>query len=317
MASCIFFGSFQDHSASTLRTLAGQCEVKAVVTTPAAPVGRKQLLTPNRVESTARELSLPVFTPLDLDESLRIQLHHLQPDYFVVAGYRLLLPDSYLDTPRLASINIHYSLLPAFRGAMPAEWAILLQAPETGVSIIQMSPHFDTGGVIATRSFPLSLQSTRLDLYDALYPLGASLFVDTLPAMTAYFQDNTPSSIYHLPPTPQPHQSPTPYARKLAKAETYIPFEALDAAISGTEYQLSQHLVGKLQSLHLPDPRLARIIHDTIRATSPWPGAWTTIETPRGPMRVLLLESELEGDRLVIRKSQKAGKIPQSGLALG
>src|SRR3990172_644394 len=164
----IFFGSFQTYSVQVLSALTEHFRVVAVVTTPAKPQGRHLTVVPTPVEVFARRHTIPVFA---LDQLEALPKTMPKTDFFVVAGYGKRIPASWLTFPFIMAINVHQSLLPDYRGTFPAEWAILRGEKETGITLIKMSPAFDTGDILVQKSLPVAPDDTRLTLYKKLYDL--------------------------------------------------------------------------------------------------------------------------------------------------
>ena len=144
--SIVFFGSNSLSVACLDRLLKDErFEVCAVVSQTDKPAGRGHKLTPTPVSQYALDKSIELFCcdRPSRDEELFQELQVLKPDYFVVVAYGAILPQRYLDIPRQLSINVHGSLLPAYRGASPIQTAILDRAAITGVTIMQMSLGMD------------------------------------------------------------------------------------------------------------------------------------------------------------------------------
>lgn len=200
----VFFGSFQSYSVQVLQKLQS---VIAVVTTPAKPAGRHMVLKKTEVEQFANIKKIPVFTPNTLQD---IPKDLKRPDFIVVAGYGKLIPNVWLDFSKIMAVNMHPSLLPAYRGAMPAEWAILRGEKETGVTLVKMSPQFDRGDIIAQQKIPIEPTDTRETLYKKLYDLGGDLLVQTLPGT--------------IVSKPQP-AGDFFYARRLTREDGFVPWE--------------------------------------------------------------------------------------------
>src|SRR5262249_15126884 len=125
--------------------------VAALVTQPDRPQGRKQELVPSRIKQFAEAHSIHVEQPDDVNapESLN-RLRDLDPDLLVTAAYGQKLSAELLSIPRLGGINLHGSILPAYRGAAPVARAIQNGETETGVTVIRMTPRIDAGGIMAT-----------------------------------------------------------------------------------------------------------------------------------------------------------------------
>jgi methionyl-tRNA formyltransferase len=157
-------------------------EVVAVVTQPDRPSGRGRKLQPTPIKALAREQGIPVWQPerLRKDADVLQQLDHLQADVFVVVAYGQLLPLRVLQMPRLGCVNVHGSLLPAYRGAAPIQWAVANGESQTGVTTMLMDPGMDTGAMLLKAKVEISSTHTSEDLAEILAPLGADLLIETL-----------------------------------------------------------------------------------------------------------------------------------------
>lgn len=173
-----------EFGATILRRLAQNYEISGVVTQPDRPSGRKNQLTPPAVKIAAQELGLPVLQVEQL-RSAEVQAELRQfaqgADVFIVASFGMILPGAVLEMPRLKCINVHASLLPAYRGASPVAQAILDGLPETGVTIMRMGKGLDTGPMLSKVVVPIALDETQATLMDKLALAGAELLVQTLP----------------------------------------------------------------------------------------------------------------------------------------
>lgn len=173
-------------------------EVVAVVTRPDAPQGRKRILTPSPVAAEAEEAGVPVIRAARADDALTDAVAALGADLGVVVAYGALLRRPLLDTPRLGWINLHFSLLPLWRGAAPVQRSVMAGDRETGASVFQLEAGMDTGPVFATMTRPISATDTAGSLLKALALDGAGLLgrvVDSLAdgSATAIPQDGAPT----------------------------------------------------------------------------------------------------------------------------
>lgn len=155
----------------------------AVVTQPDRPAGRGKQLLASPVKQFALDHGLPVlqFARLRKQPDAVAALQALAPDLLVVAAYGIILPEAVLAIPRFGAVNVHASLLPAYRGASPITAAILDGRPETGVSIMLMDEGMDTGPVLAQSRQPVHGDDTTATLTARLAEQGAALLVQTLP----------------------------------------------------------------------------------------------------------------------------------------
>jgi len=145
----------------------GEHKVVAVVTQPDKPVGRSQTLTPPRVKTLALEHGLPVLQPKRIRDHVA-ELAALAADVFVVVAYGQILSKAVLETPKVACLNIHASLLPRHRGASPIQAAIREGDAETGITIMWMDEGLDTGDILLQRLLPIASDETGGSLHDRL-----------------------------------------------------------------------------------------------------------------------------------------------------
>lgn len=160
----------------TLRRLVqGPHEVAAVITRQDAPVGRRRLLTPSPVAVAAEELDVPVIRANRLDADVAEQVAAKAPDLGVIVAYGGLVREPLLSTPRHGWINLHFSLLPRWRGAAPVQRAIIAGDTVTGASVFQLVAELDAGDVFAQVERPIGVDETAGDVLDALADDGADL----------------------------------------------------------------------------------------------------------------------------------------------
>ena len=174
-----YFGT-PDAAVPPLRALVGAGhDVALVVTQPDRRRGRGNATTPSPVKAAADGLGLPVRTP-DRARELVDELVELGADAGVVVAFGQLLPASVLATTRLGFLNLHFSLLPRWRGAAPVERAILAGDSETGVCVMELDEGMDTGPVYRHLATPIGLGETAGELRARLVELGTPLLVDTV-----------------------------------------------------------------------------------------------------------------------------------------
>lgn len=160
------------------------CQVVAAATQPDRPAGRGKQVAFSPVKQVALAHGLPLLQPVSLrkDPGAVDALQALAPDLLVVAAYGLILPPKVLAVPTFGCINVHASLLPAYRGASPIAAALLDGRVETGVSIMLMDEGMDTGPVLHQVRVPITSDDTTLSLSARLAALGAQTLVEVLPA---------------------------------------------------------------------------------------------------------------------------------------
>lgn len=169
----------------SLEAVAGRHEVVAVVTREDAPLGRKRVLTPSPVAEAAERLGLDVIKANRLREEVTERIAALRPDLGVVVAYGGLVREPLLSLPRLGWVNLHFSLLPRWRGAAPVQHAVIAGDTETGAAVFRLVPELDAGDVYAELRRPIGPDETAGELLDALAAEGAALLADTTDALAA------------------------------------------------------------------------------------------------------------------------------------
>jgi methionyl-tRNA formyltransferase len=241
----IVFGGTPDVAIPSLDALAdSRHELVAVVTRPDAPSGRGKKLTASPVAQRAAELGIEVLKPQrPRDEEFVTRLTELAPDCCPVVAYGALLPQRVLEIPRHGWVNLHFSLLPAWRGAAPVQRAILAGDQITGATTFRIVLELDAGPILATVSEPIRPDDTAGDLLHRLSLSGARLLVETLDGI----EDGT------LTATPQPE----------------------------TDAQVSYASKINVENARIDWTQSADVLDRLIRACAPAPGAWTTFRGER------------------------------------
>jgi methionyl-tRNA formyltransferase len=238
-ARVIFFGSGEIAIPSFLRLISQGPRPLALVTQPDKPAGRHRELTPPPIKRAALEAGIPVLQPESArDADFLAELRALAPDLIVVMAYGQILSRALIAIPRIASINLHGSLLPRHRGASCIQAAIGEGDAETGITVMHVAPKLDSGDIIHALATPISPEDTGGIVHDRLAEVAAEALAEALPGLL----DGTASR------TPQDPALAT-YAPKLERDD------------------------GRIDWTWETD-RLAR----RIRAYDPWPGTWTTVD---------------------------------------
>lgn len=213
-------------------------EVAAVLTRPDARVGRGRTLQPSPVAAVARERGVPVLTPRTLrDPEVAQQVRDLAVDAAPVVAYGVLVPADLLDVPVHGWVNLHFSVLPAWRGAAPVQHALMAGDEVTGASTFRLEEGLDTGPVLGTLTETIRPWDTTGDLLGRLSVAGATLLVRTLDALEA--------GTLHA--VPQPHDGVS-HAPKLTTDDARV------------RWGYPAHVVDR-----------------RVRGCTPAPGAWTTL----------------------------------------
>ena len=154
--------------------------IPVVVTAPDKPRGRGQSVSPTPVKLLAESLGIPVLQPDSLKEPAFLQrLRAFQPDIIVVVAFPILPPEVF-SIPRLASFNLHASLLPKYRGAAPINWAIMNGETETGVTTFLLKEKVDTGDILLQQQVAIEPEDDAGALHDKLAAIGAKTVLETL-----------------------------------------------------------------------------------------------------------------------------------------
>jgi methionyl-tRNA formyltransferase len=177
----VFMGTPQAAVPTLERILADGHTVSAVWTQPDKPSGRGNRLTAPPVKEFALANNLPVFQPAKVrtEDTLNLLRSH-EADAAVVVAYGRILPPSLLETPKHGCINVHFSLLPKYRGAAPVNWAIVQGETKTGVTTMRMNEGLDTGDVLLTKETEILEGETAPELMARLSVTGADLLSETL-----------------------------------------------------------------------------------------------------------------------------------------
>ncbi len=238
----VFMGT-PDIAATCLeKLLAEKFDVVGVYTQPDRPKNRGMKLAFSPVKEVAVAHGIPVFQPENFREEEAVeQLRQLQPDVVAVVAYGRILPQKVLDIPVLGCINIHASLLPAYRGSAPYQWAVLDGLTETGVTAMYLCREMDAGDMIDTAKTAIGPDETAGQLLDRLAVLGADLLDKTLRAI----QNGTATR------TQQDH----------SKA-TYAPM--LDKTMAAMDFT-----------------KTAQVLHNHVRGMNPWPVATMELQGKR------------------------------------
>lgn len=244
----VLFMGTPDFALFTLRALveAGE-EIVGVVTQPDKPKGRGYELQPPPVKVYAMAQGIPVYQPNTLkDGAFAAELAALAPEVIVVVAYGKILPPYVLDYPKYGCINVHGSLLPAYRGAAPMQRAIMEGNAETGITTMLMNAGLDTGDMLLTARVPIGENDNFEHIHDKLGEAGAALLLDTLAALRAGT----------VTPLPQDHSLAT-YAAKIEKADCLIDFTKSAQTVHNTVRGLSPI---PLAFTHTPDGKLLKLI---------------------------------------------------------
>jgi methionyl-tRNA formyltransferase len=241
-AGIIFMGT-PEFAVPALRALhKNDQDIALVVTQPDRPKGRGRKLTPSPVKETAMNLGYSVIQPASVRTAeFMSYIEKYTPDFIVVVAFGHIIPKNILTISKIATINVHASLLPKYRGPAPIQWAIINEEKETGVTTMLMDEGMDTGDILLSSKLKIRPDDTSDTLHGRLADLGANLLIQTL---NAYETGD-------IHPIPQDHTQAT-YAPILKKNDGRMNWK-------------------------LP----AKSLEAFIRGVTPWPGAFTFHEKKR------------------------------------
>lgn len=266
-------------SASILESIikSNLIQVVGVVTSPDKPTGRSLILTPSPVAKLAETYNLPTYKPEKLDEANLAHLKLLKPDIFLVVSYGKIIPKSYLDTPKIGTFNIHFSLLPKYRGALCISEAIKNGDSITGVTLMKMDELLDHGPVVSQTEIAVDIDDNTATLTTKLTQVAITLLADKLPEIYAQKYTTTPQDETKVVFTPS-HKTFT-------RQNAFISFDEILKANNGIE---------------------SIKIHNLVRSLNPDPGAWTIIEGKE----IKIIKTTFKDNRLTIDTVQLPGKSP-------
>ena len=235
----------------------------AIVTNPDRPVGRHGTITPSPAKVWGEQNTIPILQPEKITPEFIEEIKHLDPDLHIVVAYGKILPQEIIDLPKYGTINIHYSLLPKYRGATPVESAILAGDTETGVCIQKMVYELDAGDILAEEKINIEPNEKAIELRARLNTIASTLLTKILPA---YFENNI---------TPQKQIGTASFCKKIKKE---------DGLITETEIHSAE-----------TDETTARNLWNKFRAYTPWPSLYFF----RSSARSFLAEESANTDKTI------------------
>ena len=177
----VFMGTPQIAAATLEQLIIGPDPVVGVVTQPDRPAGRGQQSSPSPARKIAEAAGIPVIAAAKIRTPEFLEsLQRWRPDIIVVVAYGRILPKTILDLAPQGCLNVHYSLLPKYRGAAPAAWTIINGEREGGVTTMKLVEQMDAGAIYLQQAVPLADDETSVTLQTKLTPIGARLLLETL-----------------------------------------------------------------------------------------------------------------------------------------
>jgi len=276
----IFFGTAEFAATILNKMIDAGIPPLAVVCNPDRPVGRKQVITPPPAKVIAEAHKIKVLQPNKLssaDFGSQLPISPWKFDFFLVAAYGKIIPESILNMPHLGTIGVHPSILPRFRGASPIQSSILYGENETGVTLFLVDKEIDHGNVIAT-SKKIAVSGENYDsLSKKLSNLAAEFAMEFLPKFLKGEMILEPQNEYDAT-----------FTRKFKTKDGYITEDELKSAMNGS------------------NPEMVKEIDRKLRALNPEPGTYTIINEKR----IKLLGDKIEDGKLILTLIQPEGKKP-------
>ncbi|MEW6368100.1 MAG: methionyl-tRNA formyltransferase [Acidobacteriota bacterium] len=291
-----FFGSPEAALPAFRALLESRHQIVLVVTQPDKPAGRGRERAASPVKQAALDAQLPVLQPPKVREAAAIEsIASCSPDVFVVVAFGQILPQALLDVPRKGAVNVHFSLLPKYRGAAPVQWAVLNGETETGVTVMRMDAGMDTGGILAQEAVRIEEAEDAVELETRLAGIGAALLLQTLERLES-------TTVVEIP---QDHSAAT-LAPKLRKDDGRLDWNSPAAQIARRLRALGRwpgvfFLMGNL-TVKLLDGHAAPVVPQTF--TVPLPGEVLAVE------KAGVVVACTPGEAFTLTRVQPAGRTP-------
>ncbi len=264
----VFMGTPEFACPSLEALINGPDKVLAVVTQPDRPRGRGRQITPSPVKTLAMKNGIEVLQPQKVREpGFPEKLAALRPDLLVVVAYGQILPQVILDIPQIMPVNIHGSLLPAYRGAAPIQWSILNGEKETGITIMRMDTGMDTGPMLLKEAIEIGENEPFGSLYQRLSLLGANLLMKSLEMLSNHCLTQTPQPKDGISTAP-------PIKPEMSQINWYLPAQKVFCQIRAFDPAPGASTILNGQKIKLFTPELSL----TIPKDSTRPGEILAVE---------------------------------------
>ena len=241
----VFMGTPDFAACSLQKLLDEKFEVTGVFCQPDKPKNRGHKLMPCPVKETALAAGIPVYQPERLRDGEAMEiLRELSPELIVVVAYGKLLPEDMLNLPKYGCINVHGSLLPAYRGSAPIQRAVINGEKTTGVTTMYLAKEMDAGDIIYTAETEIGARETSGELFDRLAPMGAALLIKTVRAIEAGTAPRTPQNadLATFAPPLSKDEAPIDWTAAPAVIEKHIygmqPWPCATATLGGTPFKI-------------------------------------------------------------------------------
>lgn len=245
-------------------------DIALVISQPDKPQGRKRELIPTPIAAFAKEHELDLWQPAKVrDLTFLDRIRNTEADFIVTAAYGRILTDAVLAAPRYGAVNVHASLLPAYRGASPVHWSIINGDDVTGISVMLMDSEMDHGDILRQKEIEIPPYMTTDILMGRLGDLGAEAIGDAL----VYFAEG------RITPVMQDHEK-----------ATYVSLLTREAG-------------------HIDWSQSSFDIHNLVRGTYPWPGAYTSWQGKRLKIHKARMEDNLSDEIRLFLENSRPGTV--------
>lgn len=269
-------------------------EIVAVLTRPDAPQGRKRTMTASPVAQWAESRGLPVIRADRVDEQVTAQIAELSPDLGVAVAYGALLPANALSVPRRGWVNLHYSDLPAYRGAAPVQHAMLHGESRTAATVFQLETGMDTGPVHGRVRYDIPELSSAGTVLDELTLAGSALLTELMPELLAGTS------------APEPQKGEPSLAPKLQREDAYIdPCHTAAQIVHRVNATIPEP---GAWTLHGGNRIKLGVVREYDGAISTTPGHVTSAPDDRAPSGQIPVLGAGDGHAVVLTQVQPAGK---------
>lgn len=283
----VFFGSPQNAADLVFKLNQDpRFNIAGIVTQPDRPVGRRQILTATPVAQYAVANKIPLIKPRRNPEKKQLLLNpqevktfvlQLKPTLLIIYEFGQLIPGEIIKIAPLGGLNIHFSLLPKYRGAAPVPWQIANGEKETGISVTKISSKIDEGSLVYQEKQSIYPDDTTLIIEARL----ANRVLELLPKIIIDYASGKIKT--------KPQKGKSSYYPRLTREDSYVLWKDFLKAEQGNY------------------PKIAGIIERKIRAFNPWPGVWTYFSGEKNK-RLKIISANIKEGKLIPQKIQFEGK---------